>query len=178
MVLLRVSTSKFVSMLRDFGLVCHNTTTPPGGTHNSLAEVGSELAIIGPVTEQNRCVWDYFKNGGLFYRFHLRRYEDSSFLVEDVPLFSSIGTQMTWTGIDLDLCYKVKLTFDHGPVTVPSVHVVPPIEKVFNDRLWTMSVIQLRRICSTLKLKTTGNKPALVSRIFERAACSQFLITW
>ncbi len=160
--LLSVSWVDFSDILEKSGLSC-----------DGLDRAGSHVYVKGLVTEENRALWEYLEKG-LLYKSHLQRYEDPSVLVEASPLFKEIGSPVIWSDesqIHLDLFYKVKLTLEHDEVRPKN----PLVPELLDDRLWKMSCVKLRKICASMKLKSTGNKRELISRIRTHLVCNNFL---
>lgn len=132
MYLLQVLADDLMGMLDSAGLM-----------HEGLFTAGSQVTISGPVTDQNRELWKYLETG-LLYRSHDRRYEKPYVLVKNVSLFRDIGEPVFWTDesqIDLDMCYKVKLTLKQGEAShtdpVWTSHQRRVVDRLLNASLST-----------------------------------------
>ncbi len=152
----RVSLYKLYERLYNLGFVCEGLYT-----------AGSRVSISGPVTDLNRSMWEYLEKG-LLYKSHWRFCEEPWVLVENDPLFTNLGSEVIWTDesqIDLDVCYKVKLTLVRNEHVLVDKPLPVPSAEVLYRRLWELPTDNLRKRCACLKLKTTGKKSELVHRI-------------
>lgn len=123
---------------------------------DGLEIAGSYVTISGPVTDQNRSMWEYLETGPMYKSHeHSRRLwcEENYVLVKSNPAFRSFYMDK----VDLDKCYKVKMTLRKGHIE----EVTPP--DLFG--FWKNTTDQLRTICSRMGLKTEGSKKELVSRL-------------